>query len=378
MEKRDYYEVLGVDKNASANDIKKAYRKLAIQYHPDKNPGDKAAEEKFKEAAEAYSVLSDPDKKARYDQFGHAGLGGAAGGGFNGAGMDMNDIFSMFGDIFGGGGFGGFGGGASRPMKNRGNDLRVKVKMNLQEISTGITKKFKLKKYVACPHCNGSGAEGNAMETCPDCKGTGRVVRTQQSFFGMMRTEVACPRCNGEGKIIKNKCPHCNGDGIVMGEEVVEVNIPAGVHDGMQLSMRGHGNAGKRNGIPGDLLIFVEEEQHPTLVRDGNDLIYSLLLDIPTAVLGGQAEIPTIDGKAKITIEPGTQPNKVMRLRGKGLPVINGYGRGDIIVNISIYIPETLSKDEKKAFENFRKSDNFMPSESIKEKIFRRFKNFFD
>ena len=378
MEKRDYYEVLGVDKNASANDIKKAYRKLAIQYHPDKNPGDKAAEEKFKEAAEAYSVLSDPDKKARYDQFGHAGLGGAAGGGFNGAGMDMNDIFSMFGDIFGGGGFGGFGGGSSRPMKNRGNDLRVKVKMNLQEISTGITKKFKLKKYVACPHCNGSGAEGNAMETCPDCKGTGRVVRTQQSFFGMMRTEVACPRCNGEGKIIKNKCPHCNGDGIVMGEEVVEVNIPAGVHDGMQLSMRGHGNAGKRNGIPGDLLIFVEEEQHPTLVRDGNDLIYSLLLDIPTAILGGQAEIPTIDGKAKITIEPGTQPNKVMRLRGKGLPVINGYGRGDIIVNISIYIPETLSKDEKKAFENFRKSDNFMPSESIKEKIFRRFKNFFD
>ncbi|MBQ3244901.1 MAG: molecular chaperone DnaJ [Bacteroidaceae bacterium] len=378
MEKRDYYEVLGVDKNASANDIKKAYRKLAIQYHPDKNPGDKVAEEKFKEAAEAYSVLSDPDKKARYDQFGHAGLGGAAGGGFNGAGMDMNDIFSMFGDIFGGGGFGGFGGGSSRPMKNRGNDLRVKVKMNLQEISTGITKKFKLKKYVVCPHCNGSGAEGNAMETCPDCKGTGRVVRTQQSFFGMMRTEVACPRCNGEGKIIKNKCPHCNGDGIVMGEEVVEVNIPAGVHDGMQLSMRGHGNAGKRNGIPGDLLIFVEEEQHPTLVRDGNDLIYSLLLDIPTAVLGGQAEIPTIDGKAKITIEPGTQPNKVMRLRGKGLPVINGYGRGDIIVNISIYIPETLSKDEKKAFENFKKSDNFMPSESIKEKIFRRFKNFFD
>ena len=372
--------MLGIDKSASANDIKKAYRKLAIQYHPDKNPGDKEAEEKFKEAAEAYSVLSDPDKKARYDQFGHAGLGGAAGGGgFNGAGMDMNDIFSMFGDIFGGGGFGGFGGrGASHPMKNRGTDLRVKVKMNLQEIASGITKKFKLKKYVPCPHCNGSGAEGNAMETCPDCKGSGRVIRTQQSFFGMMRTEVPCPRCSGEGKIIKNKCSHCNGDGIVMGEEVVEVNIPAGVHDGMQLSMRGKGNAGKRNGIAGDLLILVEEEQHPTLVRDGSDLIYSLLLDIPTAVLGGQAEIPTIEGKAKITIEPGTQPNKVMRLRGKGLPALNGYNRGDIIVNISIYIPETLSKDEKKAFENFRKSENFMPSDSIKEKIFRRFKNFFD
>ena len=380
MEKRDYYEVLGIDKSASANDIKRAYRKLAIQYHPDKNPGDKDAEEKFKEAAEAYSVLSDPDKKARYDQFGHAGLGGAAGGGgFNGAGMDMNDIFSMFGDIFGGGGFGGFGGrGASHPMKNRGTDLRVKVKMNLQEIASGITKKFKLKKYVPCPHCNGSGAEGNAMETCPDCKGSGRVIRTQQSFFGMMRTEVPCPRCSGEGKIIKNKCSHCNGDGIVMGEEVVEVNIPAGVHDGMQLSMRGKGNAGKRNGIAGDLLILVEEEQHPTLVRDGSDLIYSLLLDIPTAVLGGQAEIPTIEGKAKITIEPGTQPNKVMRLRGKGLPALNGYNRGDIIVNISIYIPETLSKDEKKAFENFRKSENFMPSDSIKDKIFRRFKNFFD
>ena len=379
MEKRDYYEVLGVDKNASAADIKKAYRKLAIQYHPDKNPGDKQAEEKFKEAAEAYSVLSDPDKKARYDQYGHAGLGGAAGGGFNGAGMDMNDIFSMFGDIFGGGGFGGFGGrGASQQMRNRGTDLRVKVKMNLEEISSGITKKFKLKKYVPCPHCGGTGAEGNAMETCPDCKGSGRVIRTQQSIFGIMRTEVPCQRCNGEGKIIKNKCTHCNGDGIVMGEEVVEVNIPAGVHDGMQLSMRGKGNAGKRNGIAGDLLILIEEEKHPTLVRDGNDLIFSLLLDIPTAILGGHAEIPTIDGKAKITIEAGTQPNKVMRLRGKGLPTLNGYGRGDIIVNISVYIPETLNKEEKKAFENFRKSDNFMPSDSIKEKIFRRFKNFFD
>lgn len=379
MAKRDYYEVLGVDKSASANDIKKAYRKLAIQYHPDKNPGDKEAEEKFKEAAEAYSVLSDPDKKARYDQFGHAGLGGAAGGGFSGAGMDMNDIFSMFGDIFGGGGFGGFSGrGSSQPMKNRGADLRVKVRMNLQEISSGITKKFKLKKYVPCPHCNGSGAEGDAYETCPDCKGTGRVIRTQQSFFGMMRSEVPCPRCSGEGKIIKNRCSHCGGDGIVMGEEVVEVNIPAGVHDGMQLSMRGKGNAGKRNGIAGDLLILVEEEAHPTLTRDDNDLIYNLLLDIPTAILGGHAEVPTIDGKAKITIEPGTQPNKVMRLRGKGLPSLNGYGRGDIIVNISIYIPETLSKEEKKAFENFRKSDNFMPSDSIKEKIFRRFKNFFD
>ena len=387
MAKRDYYEVLGVDRNASANDIKKAYRKLAIQYHPDKqhdksDAEKKEAEEKFKEAAEAYSVLSDADKKARYDQFGHEGLGGA--GGFSGAGMDMNDIFSMFGDIFGGrggfGGFGGFGGGggSAAPQKFRGSDQRVKVKLTLQEIANGVTKKFKLKKYVPCTHCGGTGAEGNATETCPDCKGTGRVIRTQQSFFGMMRTEAACPRCNGEGKIIKNKCTHCNGDGIVMGEEVVEVQIPAGVMDGMQLSMRGKGNAGKRNGIPGDLLILVEEESHPELLRDENDLIYNLLLDIPTAILGGFAEIPTIDGKAKVTIDPGTQPGKVLRLRGKGLPTLNGYGKGDIVVNISIYIPETLSKEEKKAIENFRKSENFRPSESIKEKIFRRFKSFFD
>ena len=386
MAKRDYYEVLGVDRNASANDIKKAYRKLAIQYHPDKqhdktDAEKKEAEEKFKEAAEAYSVLSDADKKARYDQYGHEGLGGA--GGFSGAGMDMNDIFSMFGDIFGGrGGFGGFsgfgGGGSAAPQKFRGSDQRVKVKLTLQEIANGVTKKFKLKKYVPCTHCGGTGAEGNAMETCPDCKGTGRVIRTQQSFFGMMRTETACPRCNGEGKIIKNRCPHCNGDGVVMGEEVVEVQIPAGVMDGMQLSMRGKGNAGKRNGIPGDLLIIIEEESHPDLIRDENDLIYNLLLDIPTAILGGFAEIPTIDGRAKVTIDPGTQPGKVLRLRGKGLPNLNGYGKGDIVVNISIYIPETLSKDEKKAVENFRKSDNFKPSESIKEKIFRRFKSFFD
>ena len=383
MAKRDYYEVLGVDKNASANDIKKAYRKLAIQYHPDKNPGDKEAEEKFKEAAEAYGVLSDPDKKARYDQFGFEGVSGAGGSGFGGAGMDINDIFSMFGDIFGGrggfGGFGGFGGGGgSRPAKFRGSDQRVKVKLTLQEIANGVTKKFKLKKYVPCTHCNGSGAENGAVETCPECKGTGRVIRTQQSFFGMMQSEVACPHCNGQGKIIKNKCKHCNGEGIVMVEEIVEVNIPAGVYEGMQLSMRGKGNAGKFNGVPGDLLILVEEEKHPTLVRDENDLIYSLLLDIPTAALGGFAEIPTIDGKAKVTIDPGTQPGKVLRLRGKGLPTLNGYGKGDIVVNISVYIPETLSKEEKKAVEEFRESENFRPSESIKEKIFRRFKNFFE
>ena len=382
MAKRDYYEVLGVDKNASANDIKKAYRRLAMQYHPDKNPGDKEAEKKFKEAAEAYSVLSDPDKKARYDQFGHAGMDGAGGfGGFNGEGMDINDIFSMFGDIFGGGfsgGFGGFGGGGAQQARYRGSDLRVKVKLNLQEISEGVTKKFKLKKYVTCPHCNGSGAEGNSTETCPDCKGSGRTMRTVRTPFGIMNSESVCNRCGGEGKIIKNKCPHCHGDGIIMGEDVVEVQIPAGVADGMQLSMRGKGNAAKRNGIAGNLLIQIEEEEHPQLIRDEKDLIYNLLLDIPTVTLGGTVEVPTIKEKVKLTIEPGTQPGKALRLRGKGLPILNGYGRGDIIVNVSVYIPETLTKEEKKTIEHFKESENFKPTESIKEQIFRRFRNLFD
>lgn len=388
MAKRDYYEVLGVDKSASADEIKKAYRKKAIQYHPDKNPGDKEAEEKFKEAAEAYEVLSNPDKRARYDQFGHEGMSGAGGfgGGFGGGqGMSMDDIFSMFGDIFGGhggfGGFSGFGGGGSSQAqrKFRGSDLRVKVKLSLKDIANGTTKKFKLKKYVPCSHCHGTGAEGNSgTETCPTCKGSGHILRTQQSIFGMMQTQTVCPQCNGEGKIIKNKCKECGGEGIVYGEEVVEVKIPAGVAEGMQLSMSGKGNAGRHNGIPGDLLIQIEEEPHPELIRDENDLVYNLLLSIPMAALGSTVEIPTIDGKAKVKIEPGTQPGKVLRLRGKGLPSVNGYGNGDLLVNVSVYIPETLSKDEKNALEKMQDSENFKPSSSIKEKIFRRFRNFFD
>lgn len=388
MEKRDYYEVLGVDKKASADEIKKAYRKKAIQYHPDRNPGDKEAEEKFKEAAEAYDVLSNPDKRARYDQFGFAGMSGAAGnggpfGGFSGS-MSMDDIFSMFGDIFGGrggfGGFSGFGGsGNTQRRQFRGSDLRVKVKLTLKEVSTGVEKKFKLKKYVPCSHCHGTGAEGSGgVETCPTCKGTGSVVRTQQTILGTMQTHTTCPTCGGEGKVIKNKCKECAGEGIVYGEEVVTVKIPAGVMEGMQLTMRGKGNAGKHGGIPGDLLIYIEEEPDQELIRQENDLVYNLLLSVPTAALGGAVEIPTVDGKVKVKIEPGTQPGKVLRLRGKGLPSVNGYGMGDLLVNVSVYIPETLSKEEKKQMEEWDKSESFKPNTSIKEKIFRKFKSLFE
>lgn len=392
-EKRDYYEVLEVTKTATVEEIKKAYRKKAIQYHPDKNPGDKAAEDKFKEAAEAYDVLSNADKRARYDQFGHAGMSGAAGNGgpFGGGfeGMSMDDIFSMFGDVFGGrgggfgggfSGFGGFGGdGGNQQRRFRGSDLRVKVKLTLKEISTGVEKKFKLKKYVACSHCHGTGAEGNSgSETCPTCHGSGSVIRNQQTILGTMQTRVTCSTCGGEGKIIKDKCKACGGEGIEYGEEVVTVKIPAGVAEGMQLSMNGKGNAGKHNGVPGDLLILVEEEAHPELIRDENDLIYNLLLTFPTAALGGAVEIPTIDGKVKVKIEPGTQPGKVLRLRGKGLPSVNGYGTGDLLVNISIYVPETLSKEEKSTLEKMEESKNFQPSTSVKEKIFKKFRSMFD
>lgn len=395
MKKRDYYEVLGVDKNASSEDIKKAYRKKAIQYHPDRNPGDKTAEEKFKEAAEAYEVLSDSDKRARYDQFGFSGVSGAAGnggpfgGGFSGGGMSMDDIFSMFGDIFGGhegfgGGFGGFGGfgnhnSSSQQRKFRGSDLRVKVKLNLKEALTGVEKKFKLKKYVPCSHCHGSGAENNNDgEVCPTCHGSGTVIRNQQTILGTMQTRTNCPQCGGEGRIIKNKCKFCNGEGIVYGEEVVSVKIPAGVGEGMQFSMSGKGNSGRHNGVSGDLIILIEEEQNPELIRDGNDIIYNLLLSFPTAAIGDTVEIPTIDGKAKVTIKPGTQPGTVLRLRGKGLPSVNSYGQGDLLINISIYIPENLSKEEKQKIEQLKDSPNFKPNDSLKEKIFNKFKSFFD
>lgn len=389
MAKRDYYEVLGVSKTATDDEIKKAYRKIAIKYHPDRNPGNKEAEEKFKEAAEAYDVLHDAQKRQQYDKFGFEAPGGGFGGGFNGAGgFSMDDIFSMFGDVFGGhgggfGGFGGFGGGGQRQKPQyRGADLRIKVTLTLQEIATGTTKKFKVKKDVTCTHCHGTGAEnGSGSETCPTCNGSGVVMRTVRTMLGMMQTQSECPNCHGEGTIIKNKCKECGGTGVVKGDEVVEIKIPAGVAEGMVVNVPGKGNAGQHNGINGNIQVYISEEPNDTFVRDGNDVIYNLLLDFPTAVLGGQVEIPTIDGsKVKIKIEPGTQPGKTLRLRGKGLPAVQGYGNGtgDLVVNISVFVPKTLTRDEKKAIESFRDSDNFKGDKETKKSIFERFKNYFN
>lgn len=382
MEKRDYYEVLGVSKSADATEIKKAYRKLALKYHPDKNPGDKEAEEKFKEAAEAYDVLSNEEKRRRYDQFGHAGVGGAGQGGFGG-GMSMDDIFSQFGDIFGsfGGfsGFGGFGGGRSARRVNRGTNLRVKVKMNLQEIATGIEKKIKVKKYVACQHCNGTGAkDGKSYSTCSTCKGSGQVTRVQNTILGAMQTTSTCPTCEGEGKIINEKCTFCNGEGVLMLEEVISINIPAGVGEGMQLSLSGKGNAARRGGVNGDLIVLIEEEEHPELVRDGNDLLYNVFIGYPEAVLGETVEIPTIEGKVKVKIEAGTQPGKILRLRGKGLPDVNGYGKGDLLAKVNVWIPKNLSKDEKKLVEKMKEAEGFKPGSGDKKSIFSKMKDFFD
>ena len=387
MAKRDYYEVLEVSRSASVDEIKKAYRKLAIKYHPDRNPGDAEAEAKFKEAAEAYDVLHDPQKRQQYDQFGFDAPSGGFGGGspFGGAGgFSMDDIFSMFGDVFGGHGrgFGGFGGGGQQAPKYRGSDLRLKVRLSLQEVATGVTKKFKVRKDVTCEHCHGTGAEGGSgTETCPNCHGSGVEIRTQQSMFGMIQTQTACHVCGGEGTIIKNKCTHCQGEGVVKGEEVVEINIPAGVAEGMVVNVPGKGNAGKHNGVTGNIQVYIEEEPNDTFVRDGQNVIYNLLLDFPTAVLGGQVEIPTIDGSnVKIKIEPGTQPGKTLRLRGKGLPAVQGYGTGigDLVVHISIYVPKELTKSEKKAIEELRDSENFRGDKNTKRSIFENFKKLFN
>ena len=381
-EKRDYYEVLGVAKNANADEIKKAYRKAAIKYHPDKNPGDKQAEEKFKEAAEAYDVLSNEQKRARYDQFGHAGMSGAGGaGGFGGGfggGFSMEDIFSQFGDIFGGH-FGGFGGARGGRSVNRGSDIRVKVKLTLAEIANGATKKLKVNKYVACDKCGGSGAkDASSHATCSTCGGSGYVMQVQNTFFGRMQSQSVCPVCHGEGKVITDKCDKCAGEGIVKGSEVIEINIPAGVGEGMALTVSGKGNAARHGGVNGDLIVVIEEEANPELMRDGNNLIHNLNITVTTAILGGEVEVPTIDGKAKIKIAPGTHAGKVLRLRGKGLPDVNGYGRGDIMVVVDITIPTSLTSEEKKLVKELSEKPHFKEAESTEnQNIFERMKSFF-
>ena len=393
-EKRDYYEVLGVSKGATADEIKKAYRKMAIKYHPDKNPGDKEAEEKFKEAAEAYDVLSDADKRAKYDQFGHSmgpqGFGGGGGGGFySSGGMSMEDIFAHFGDIFGGrmGGFGGadfggFGGAAGRQPRqhvNKGTDLRITVKVTLKDIMNGVDKKLKIPRLVACSHCKGTGAkDGTAFKTCPRCHGTGYISRVQQTMFGAMESESVCPECNGEGKIISEECTYCHGSGVEKKEEIVSFHIPAGVEDGMTLTMRGQGNAPRHGGVNGDLLIVIQEEKDPELIRDGDDIIYNLMLDFPTAALGGSAEVPTVDGRARLKIAPGTQPGKVLRLRGKGLPQMNSNVKGDLLVNVMVYVPENVTDAEKAAIESLKDQPNVVPTASTSKRIFSRLRHIFN
>lgn len=381
MAKRDYYEVLGITKSATADEIKKAYRKAAIQFHPDKNPGDKDAEDKFKEAAEAYDVLSNQDKKARYDQFGHDGMSGGFGGGaggYSGGGFSMDDIFDRFGDMFGGH-FGGFGGGSAGGRRvNRGSDLRVKVRLSLKDVANGVDKKLKINKLVSCDLCNGSGAkDSHSFTSCATCNGSGYVTQVVNTFFGRTQTSGVCPTCSGEGKIITHKCEKCHGAGVVKAEEVVEVHIPAGVGEGMQLSVSGKGNAAKNGGVNGDLLIVIEEEQHPELIRDGNDLIFNLKLKVTDAILGTSIEVPSVDGKVKIKIDPGTQPGRVLRLRAKGLPDINGYMKGDLLVCVDIWIPSSVTKEERGILEKLGSSSSFKVKDVKEPNIFERMRSFF-
>ncbi len=387
-EKRDYYEVLGVDKSASIDDIKKAYRKKAIQYHPDKNPGDKEAEEKFKEAAEAYAVLSDPDKKAKYDRFGHAGLGGQPGPDFSGGFGDLNDILNNlfggggFGGFRGFGGFGGFGGDTgSGPAQKvyRGRDIRVRVKMTLEEISRGAEKEITLEKNIPCSECGGKGAKNSAdIKTCPACNGTGQVKRVVNSIFGQTISYSTCQQCGGEGKVISNPCRHCNGTGLERKRETVKVSIPAGVEDGMQLTVRGGGHSAKNNGVNGDLLVLIEEVAHPEFRRSGTDLFYTKIISVTDAILGTEVEIPCIDGKYKIKVDPGTQSETVVRLKGRGLPRLNSSSTGDLYVKFIVWIPKKLGRDEKSMMETLRSSDSFKPNPSKDDKkIFDKLKDIF-
>lgn len=388
-QKRDYYEVLGVAKNAGPDEIKKAYRKLAIKYHPDRNPGDKEAEEKFKEAAEAYDVLSNEEKRQKYDQFGHnMGPQGFPGGdgGFSGfyssGGMSMEDIFAQFGDIFGGGGFGGATGGSrrrsSRPAQRRGSNLRIRVKLTLEDIAKGVSKTLKIPTFCKCEHCNGTGAkDGVAFATCPQCHGTGSIDQIQNTIFGAMQSTVTCPQCEGSGKIITENCQYCRGEGVIKQDQTVSFNIPAGAVEGQEFTVKGKGNAPRRGGINGDLIVLIEEVKHPELIRDQQDVIYNLMLDIPTATLGGSVEVPTITGRARLKIAPGTQPGKVLRLRGKGLPSTQNRSVGDELVNVMVYIPEKLTDEERNAITSLQNSPNIMPSESEKNRIFSKLKHIF-
>lgn len=390
-EKRDYYEVLGVNKGASADEIKKAYRKMAMKYHPDRwvsgtDEEKKDAEEKFKEAAEAYDVLSNPDKKSRYDQFGHAGMGGAAS---DFSGFNVNDIFSHFADIFGGGGMGGgfnigdlFGGGMGggrQQAVRKGGNIRIKVQLTLEEASKTTEKKIKVKKYVPCEHCHGTGAKDeHSKETCPTCHGSGQEVRQQRSMFGIMQQVTVCSRCNGTGEIIKDPCPHCHGNGIVQGEEVLTISIPAGVDSGMQLTMRGKGHAAQNGGVNGDLLVAIEVSDHELFERDGNNLYLNYYISFPQAALGATVEIPTLTGKAKVKIAPGTQGGQVLRLQGKGMPQIQSHNVGDLIVNVNVWTPKNLTKEEKKVIEDLSSHDNFVPKPGKNERsVFNRVKQFF-
>ena len=389
MAKRDYYEVLGVDKSASAEDIKKAYRKMAIKYHPDKNPGDKEAEEKFKEAAEAYSILSDADKKARYDQFGHAGVDGAAPD-FSGGFGNLNDILNdLFGGAFGGGfgGFSGFGGGfgGQRGQRQqrvyRGRDIRVRVKLTLEEIAKGVEKEISIEKNVPCTECGGKGAKNSSdIKTCPACQGTGQVQRVVNSFLGQTVTYSTCQQCGGEGKIISNPCRSCNGTGLVRKRETIKVKIPAGVEAGMQLTLQGEGHAAKNNGINGDLLVVIEEHEHANLKREGNNLYYTKVISVVDAMLGAEVSIPCLDGEYKIKVDAGTQSGEVVRLRGRGLPSVNGYGgTGDLYVKIAVWIPKKLSREDKDIVESLRNKESFKPNPSKEDKsFFDKIKDLFD